>query len=144
MRIFFIMIFLGAAIVGANSNFTPLTLSDQFGKIHRIDGKTCSLVLVTAEKTTAHDLKTFIRKRKGSFLQKHRVCILFDIRSIPAFVIRWFLLPKMRRYPFEVLLLYDNKQNVFPTKKGFLTVIRLKKNNEIESIRYFKNPAKIF
>ena len=128
--------------VGAK--LSPMQLPDQFGKEHTVDAAHCSLLLVTAQKDVSIKLKDFIMKQKPDFLQRRRVCFLSDIHEMPGFVTRWFALPKMRKYPFKVLLIYEKERNPFPVQEDAITTVVLDKDNRVTSIDYVKDPKKLF
>ena len=121
----------------------PMVLPDQFDKQHTVDAAHCALLLLTAQKDLSIKLKDFLLKHP-SFLQDHHACFLSDIHKMPGFVTRWFALPKMRKYPFKVLLIYEKEHNPFPVQEDAITAISLGQNSTVTSIRYVKEPDKLF
>jgi len=130
--------------VDLGEKVSPMTLPDQFGKKHRIDASSCPVLLITAQKDVSIRLKDFILKQHPDFLQRHHACFLSDIHEMPGFVTRWFALPKMRKYPFKVLLIYEKGRNPFPVREDAVTAFTLGKGNVVTSIRYVKDPDKLF
>lgn len=144
LSLFVTAVTLIAEPIGIGEKLPTMRFPDQFGKAHTVDAAHCELLLVTSQKDVSIRLKEFIVKQKPNFLQRRHACFLSDIHTMPGFVTRWFALPKMRKYPFKILLIYEKEQNPFPAKEDAVTVITLGKENTVRSIRYVKDPAKIF
>ena len=144
----FFLIFCVTALVAKpldlGKKFHPMELSDQFGKKHGVDAVNCSLLLITAQKDISLKLKDFIVKQKPDFLNRHHACVISDIHGMPTLITRFFALPKMRKYPFDVLLIYKKEQNPFPIREEAITVLTLGKDNTVTSIRYVRDPEKLF
>ena len=136
-------VMLFAKPIDVGEKLPPMVLPDQFDKKHTVDASHCSLLLVTAQKDVSIKLKDFIMQHPD-FLQRHRACFLSDIHEMPGFVTRWFALPKMRKYPFKVLLIYEKEHNPFPVQEDAITTVTLDKNNRVTSIGYVKDPKKLF
>ncbi len=113
----------------------PLDLNDQFGK--KIALKTMPKTLVMAfEKETSATVNDCLGKQNGNYLPDHHVAYIADISSMPTFIAEAFALPKMRKYPYTVLLIRDEETGLkFPAQEGKITVLRFEKNT-LKAIEY--------
>ena len=112
---------------------TPFSLPDQFGKKHIVNSQDYSILIITGEKDISIMLNKYLKTKKKTFLPEHHAIYISDIHSMPSLITRFFALPKMRKYPFKLLLIYDKEKNIFPMKDKSVTVIQLH-NNKISSI----------
>lgn len=134
-----------AQIVKKGDAIRPFTLTDQFDKVHQVNSKDYDLLIVAFEKDVAVMFNDFLAKQKPSFLSEHKALFISDIHEMPTFITKMFALPKMRDYPYSVLLIYD-ESNIFPKKEDSLTIIRLKNGviDDIDFISDEKDIEKIF
>ncbi len=142
MKILIVIISLWLRAEAEGFVFHPVTLPDQFGKEHRIDGSNCSLLLIANSKKTSEKFKEFFIKRKKDFSRRHHICLIFDLHTVPGLVRRWILLPKMRDYPFEVLVIKES--SLFPMKEGKITAIVLKHDNTVTSVHFIEDMQGMF
>jgi len=91
-----------------NGSTISFTLPDQFDKSHTLDAKTKRLILVFA-KSTGHTVKAFLKKQDSDFLSKRNTLFVADISPMPTIIRNTFALPDLRKSPFSVLLIYDEK-----------------------------------
>ncbi|ADR35102.1 hypothetical protein Sulku_2443 [Sulfuricurvum kujiense DSM 16994] len=113
----------------------PLDLNDQFGK--KIALKTMPKTLVMAfEKETSATVNDCLGKQNGTYLSEHHAAYIADISPMPTFIAEAFALPKMRKYPYTVLLIRDEETGLkFPAQEGKITVLRFEKNT-LKAIEY--------
>jgi len=109
---------------------TPFSLPDQFDKVHQVNSKDYKMLLVAFEKDVAVRLNEFLSTQNPSFLKQNGALFISDIHKMPSFVTKLFALPKMRDYPYPLLLIYD-ESNIFPKKDDSLSVFRTKDNKII-------------
>jgi len=126
-----------AEIVKKGDAIHPFTLTDQFDKVHQVNSKDYNLLIVAFEKDVAVMFNDFLTKHKALFLSEHKALFISDIHEMPTFITKMFALPKMRDYPYPVLLIYD-ESNIFPKKDDSLTIIRLK-NGVIDDIDFISD-----
>lgn len=126
---------LWAAPYKLGQSVTPLDLNDQFGK--HITLKTMPHTLVMAfEKGTSATVNDCLGKQNGAYLSEHKAAYIADISPMPTFIAEAFALPKMRKYPYTVLLIRDEEIGLkFPAQEGKITVLRLE-GNVIKAIEY--------
>ena len=137
--------FLFADILKTGDTIKPFSLPDQFDKVHQVNSKDYKILLIAAQKDIAVMLNDYLKEQSPSFLKDNNAVFISDIHEMPSFVTKLFALPKMRDYPYSLLLIYD-ESSIFPKKEDALTVLRTK-DNKILSIDYIsdeKNIEKIF
>ena len=135
--------FVFATTLKVGDTFTPLQLPDQFGKKHNVTTAQCTTIVIANNKDASVMTNNFLNKQAPTFLQEHHACYISDIHSMPSFITKLFALPKMKKYTFPVLLIYEEDENIFPKKDDFLTVVKLK-DNKITSIHFENNVTQIF
>jgi len=118
----------------AGENFPDMTLKDQFGNSLQIDADD-RLVLITFEKNTAIETADFFKKKPKGFLKKNHIKYLSDISDIPSFITSMFALPKMKQYPFSVMLIRDEHGKVFDREEGKVTIYRIR-NRKITAVEF--------
>jgi len=117
-----------------DGKINSFSLSDQFDKIHIINGDIKTIV-VSFEKGTGADVNEFLNKQKPDFLQKHQAVFIANISGMPAFITKMFALPKMKKYKHNILLIYDENDQRFLQKEEKSTVYKIE-NGVIKSVRY--------
>jgi len=120
---------------------TPFNLPDQFDKVHTISGDNYEIFLVSFSKDTSSKVNEFLKKQEAQFLDKNKIAYISDIHSMPSFVTSLFALPKMKKYKYTLLLMYEENK-IFPQQDDALSVIRVK-NNKINSIEFIKENESI-
>jgi hypothetical protein len=112
-----------------------ITLPDQFDKEFTVDAKD-KLLIMAFEKDISVVVNDYLKSQPKTFLETHHAKYISDISTMPSFVTSMFALPKMKKYPFSVMLINNNFGNQFNRQKGKITVYTLK-NNKIQSIDFF-------
>ena len=60
-----------------------------------------------------------------------------DITGMPGIITSLIAMPKMKAYPFSVLLVDDTNKGLFPVQEDMISVISLD-NGKIKDIKYVK------
>ena len=120
--VFSVMLFAGFKV---GDTFPALHLSDQFEKQTDVTNQT-RYILMAFEKDVSVETANFFKKQPKGFLEKKHLLYISDISSMPSFITSMFALPKMKKYPFSVLLINDDRGKVFDKKEGLLTRYTLK------------------
>lgn len=139
-RVLLSTIFATSLLAGAlniNDTVTPLSLPDQFDKIHTIESKIKTLV-ISFEKGTSTDVNTFLSSQQSDFLQEHQAVFIADISAMPSLAAKLFALPKMRTYKYKILLIRDENDKRFIKKDGKLTVYKMD-NGKIKEISFISS-----
>lgn len=114
-------------------------IKDQFEKKHKIAADT-KTILVAADKDTSTILKEYFLAKDAKFLSTNKAYYLADISGMPSLIAKFFALPKMKKYPFSVLLVDEEQTKSFTKKEGNITVYTVV-NGKIFNIKYVKDSA---
>ncbi len=113
----------------------PLTLNDQFGKVHTLSGDTTKLIFAFA-KDTAHTCNDFFKTQKDDYLASHHAAFVADVSAAPSLIRSMFIMPGLKDLKHTVLL-FEDKKVAAPYRKGLdvnkIAVVFLK-NGKIEKI----------
>ncbi len=125
-------------------NFPDVTLPDQFEKQHKIT-KAEKIVVMAFEKDISVAMNEYLKEQPSGFLQKHKAKYISDISSMPSVITWMFAMPKMKKYPFSLMLINDESGKQYDKEAGKITVYRLR-DREIRSIEFIapENIASIF
>ena len=106
-----------------------VTLLDQFDRSHTISTFPTK-VIVIFERAHAAMLHAYLGRKGGAtYLQQHNAMILMDISPMPTMVSSLFAIPKMRKYPYSVLLVRDGVYTrSLPRQNGAMSVYTLDRN----------------
>jgi len=130
------------AAYGQRDRLTPLRLPDQRDQTVAVDGAT-RLILFSRDRTGNNVIKQAMEGLDPTVLKPNHVIYLDDISAMPRFITRHFALPKLRKYPYPVVLDHDGETTRrFPSKDGQATLIRLE-DLVITPIEYTTNPQRV-
>ncbi len=116
-----------------------ITLLDQFDKVFKVK-TTDKLVLMAFEKDTSISMGDYLKTKPASFLETRNTKYISDISSMPSFIISMFALPKLKKYPFSVMLINDNFGKQFNRLEGKVTVFKIKEL-KIQKIEFISPDA---
>ena len=131
-----VLLTMANADLKVGETFPKTELPDQFDKTQRIT-KEDKWVLMTFEKSVAVELSKYFKQKPSNYLKDYKVKIISDISSMPTLITKMFALPKMRRYPFSVMLIRDEFGEQFDRKEGMVTLYRLRKG-KIKEISFMR------
>jgi len=103
-----------------------ITLQDQFGKTMKVNNND-KLLLLSFEKEVAIKTADLLKSKSKGYLQAHHIKYISDISKMPSFLTSMFALPKMKQYPFSVMLIENDLGKSFAKKEGKITLYRLNK-----------------
>lgn len=133
--------FMYAGVYKVGDSIIPFSLPDQFDKVHLVNSKEYKVLFVAFEKDVAVRFSKHLQDKPMDFLQKHKALFISDIHEMPSFVTKMFALPKMRDYPYPLLLIYEQRE-IFPKQADALTIVKMGKN-AIEQIDFVREDVKI-
>lgn len=117
------------------STVEPIVLEDPFGVKHNLITMP-ELFILAFEKETSAVVNECLSKQENTYLSSHKAKYIADISQMPTFVADAFALPKMRKYPYPMLLIRDEEVGLkFPAQEQKITLIRLR-GNVIQKIEY--------
>lgn len=124
--IFTVLLALGAFAnsLTVGSDVSSITIKDQFEKINTIAPNT-KTILFASDKETSDILKEYLLSKEGDILTKNNAVYVADISGMPSLITKFFALPKMQKYPFQVMLLDDTNKAFFEKQEGKIIVYTL-------------------
>lgn len=142
---FLFTIFLGLSAI-ANSlivgnNLPTLTIKDQFEKNHTIDAN-IKTIIFSATKTEGTTIKEFLLTKNKDYLATNNTVYVADITGMPSLITKFIAMPKMKDYPFSVLLVDEATKGLFPVKEDMISIISLE-NGKITDIKYVKTAEEL-
>lgn len=117
-----------ADTLSLGKDIPTIKIKDQFEKIHTIDLQV-KTILFASDKGTSEILRDFLLEKDKDFLNKNNAVYVADISGMPSLIAKFFALPKMKKYPFSVLLLDDTNKDNFKKEEGKIIIYTLEKNN---------------
>lgn len=113
-----------------------LTVKDQFEKMHTVDAN-IKTIIFSASKTEGTTIKDFLLKKDKDYLTTNNTVYIADITGMPSLVTKFIAMPKMKDYPFSVLLVDDTNKGLFPVQEDMISIISLD-NGKITDVKYVK------
>lgn len=117
------------------SKIEPFELSDQHGKLHTVD-EHIKLIIFASDRDASNIVYEALKSHDGTYLSVHHTVYILDVSAIPSIIFRMFVLPKMGKYSYSVLLdKHSDTTHKLPRKEGNITLIKLDKM-VIESVEF--------
>ena len=123
------------------TNIPTLTVKDQFEKEHIIDAN-IKTIIFSATKTEGTTIKEFLLTKDKDYLTTNKAAYVADITGMPGLITKFIALPKMKDYPFSVLLIDEANKTLFPVKEDMISIISLE-NGKVTDIKYVKTAAEL-
>lgn len=125
----------GAAELAVGDRLPALKLEDQFGETHAI-GEQTRLLLFTADKAAGDMVNETFGPEEGGDLTRDDVAYIADISGMPSLISKLFALPKLRDFPYTVLVVREAETVAFlPRREDAVTVMHLEEGT-VRSIGY--------
>ena len=130
----------GYRMIEQNSTIEPFTLNDQFGEEHRLE-QMPKLLICSFGKETGKLISNYFNAQDANYLTKHNIKLMADVSSVPSLLRGTFILPKMKKYSFEILISTESKfSEQFPREEDKLTVLKLE-NGVVQEIVFVADEA---
>ncbi len=102
---------LNAAPLAVDSVVDNLKIKDQ-NEVEKVIDTNVKTILFASDKSTSDMLRDYLLplSEKENILEKNSAVYVADISGMPSLISKFIALPKMKKYPFSVLLLDDTKQ----------------------------------
>ncbi len=131
-----------AAPYSVGQQVPPMELSDQFDQKHLLQ-TIPDIVVMVFEREASATVNGYLSQQEKGYLEKRNAAFVADISQMPRFVAESFALPKMREYPYAVLLIRDEEQGLlFPGEEGKITVMKFR-GNILTQIQYVTTAAEL-
>lgn len=121
-----------ASSLTIDSEVPAIKIKDQFEKEHTIDANV-KTILFASDKGTSDILKDYLLSKDADILTKNNAVYIADISGMPSLISKFVALPKMKKYPFSVLLLDDTNKDNFSKEEGKIIVYTLD-NSKVTNI----------
>jgi len=117
---------LNASPLVLDSTITNLKIKDQHEIEHTLD-KNIKTILFASDKQTSDLLRDYLLplSQKENILKKNSAIYVADISNMPSLITKYIALPKMKKYPFSILLLDDTNKDNFAKEDGKIIVYSL-------------------
>ena len=130
----------GYTMIEQNSTVEPFTLNDQFGKEHHLE-QMPKLLICSFGKETGKLISNYFNAKDANYLIEHDIKLMADVSSVPSLLRGTFILPKMKKYSFEILISSDSKfSKRFPREENKLTVLKIE-NGVVQEIIFVADEA---
>lgn len=130
-----------ASSLKLNDKINSFSLTDQFDKIHTINSEV-STIIVTFEKDTLNMINDFLSSKDSNFLKKNHAVFVSNIASSPSIITRIFVIPKLRDYKYDILLIYDENSTKFLKQDDKVTIYSIL-NGEVNNINYISTKSEL-
>jgi hypothetical protein len=123
--------------------FPSYTLEDQFGNTNTLSKET-RFVIVASEKGVSEKVNEWLKPMEKGYLAAHKAEYVSDIEPMPGIITTMFALPKMKKYPFTLLLATEKSfAQTYPAQKSKIALFVLDENQVLTEIRYLDQPSEI-
>jgi len=112
----------------------PFTLKDQFGKEHTV-ATMPKIMIISFGKETGQLISSYFNELGGEYLTKHDIKLIADVSGVPSLLRKTIIVPKMKKYNFEILLSTDKSfTEQFAKKDDKLTVLKIENGDIVDTI----------
>lgn len=116
--------------------FPVFSLADQHGVAASFVPGT-RFVIVASDKDSSTKMNEWLHQKPADFLNQHDTVYIADIEPMPALITRLFALPKMRKYPYRVLLAREKSfAATYPSQPGKIAVFVVEPDGTLADIQY--------
>ncbi len=118
--------------LNVGNDVSSLKIKDQFEKEHIIDSN-IKTILFASDKDTSDILKDYLLSKDADILTRNNAVYVADISGMPSLISKFIAMPKMKKYPFSILLLDDTNKENFVKEEGKIIVYTLE-NSKVTNI----------
>ena len=139
---------LAKAPFAVGSVLTPLSLNNQHDKLIKVN-KDVKIILFAVEKAPSDVVNEFLMKKDTDFLVKNKAYFIADISGMPSLITSMFAIPKMKKRPYDILLVRGEQLaqvTSIPRKKEFVTLVKIT-DGKVTAVHYVNTVdqlAKVF
>jgi hypothetical protein len=123
-------------------------VKDQHEKPQTLSNDT-KIVFFSFSKPVGHTCNEFLSQKPADFLEQHHAVYVADVTPAPSIIKSMFILPDLKKLPFTILLINDEKLSSQYSKgvdKESIVVVFLdnKKITKIENLKTKEDLEKLF
>ena len=132
-----------AEVAEKGKPFPKYNVEDAFGNAHSLSNQTRT-VIITSEKDISTKVNDWLKTAGKDYLPSHKAEYVSDITPMPGIITTLFALPKMKKYPFTILLADDeNFAKTYPAQKGKIAVYTLDDAQVLKDVAYVATAAEV-
>ncbi len=121
------------------SQISAFSLKDQYGNQHEVD-ETTRLILFNKDMKGGKIIRNGLKGTYRNYLSNHNTVFIADVSGMPRLIRKFVAIPKMREYPFSILLdMVSSVTKDLPSQPDKATLIYVR-NLRITDIEYVENP----
>jgi len=133
MKLFFLALYFVSSIFAVPlkesesiENISPLHFLDQHNNLITIQND-IKFIFFVSDMEASKVAHSFFVEKKETWMKQKKVVFISDIHKMPNLITKYVALPKMKSYPYPILLIQDEvRGKFFPQKKSFVTLLILK------------------
>ncbi|WP_419677970.1 hypothetical protein ACN2EN_00510 [Aliarcobacter lanthieri] len=131
----FLALGLNAAPLAVDSVIENIKIKDQ-NEVEKTIDANVKTILFASDKGSSDLLRDYLLplSEKENILEKNSAVYVADISGMPSLISKFIALPKMKKYPFSVLLLDDTNKDNFTKEDGKIIVYSLE-DGKVTEIR---------
>ena len=118
--------------LSVGSEASAIKIKDQFEKEHTVDANV-KTILFASDKDTSDILIDYLLSKDADILTRNNAVYVADISGMPSLISKFIAMPKMKKYPFSILLLDDTNKENFTKEEGKIIVYTLE-NSKVTNI----------
>tara|TARA_B100001063_G_scaffold246903_1_gene288419 strand:- start:1523 stop:1975 length:453 start_codon:yes stop_codon:yes gene_type:complete len=135
----FVATFANALSIGDS---TPtFEIKDQFEKMHKISADT-KTILVAESRGTSVIVREYLLSKDTNFLETNKTQYIADISGMPSLISKFIALPKMKKYPFPILLVDEEQSKSFTTQDDKITVYTLT-DGKVSDVKFIETTEEL-
>lgn len=135
----FVATFANALNIG---DATPtFEIKDQFDKSYKLSADT-KTILVAETRSTSVIIREYLLSKDKDFLTASKTQYIADISGMPGLISKYIAIPKMKKYPFSILLVDEEQAKSFSTKEDEITVYSVV-DGKVSDVKYIKTTEEL-
>jgi len=111
-----------------------ISLPDQFENTLQVKS-TDRLLILAFEKDISSAINDYLKTQPADYLKEHHARYISDISAMPSLITSMFAMPKMKKFPFSIMLINDDLGKEFGKEEGKITVYRIE-NHQIKAVEF--------